>query len=344
MNGKKHIDLRSDTVTQPTDEMRDAMCSAPVGDDVYGEDPTVNALEERAAELVGMEAAIFVPTGTMGNQIAIKVHTLPGSEVILEGRSHIYDYELGMLSDFSGVMPRVVAGENDILSPESVKNAIRPDIYYVSKTGLICLENTVNMAGGRIYPMENIKSISSFAGEKNIPVHLDGARIFNAAVASECSVKDISKYFDSVMFCLSKGLCAPVGSMLAGSREFIAQARAVRKKLGGGMRQAGIIAAAGLVSLNSMTERLFEDHENATLLAEGLSKSEIFTVNPETVQTNIVIAEVSDKYGNSNEVIRVLGEHDILLGAVSEKSVRFVTHNDISKEDVEKVIDVVGKL
>ncbi len=343
MTIERFIDLRSDTVTKPTSLMREAMFRAEVGDDVFGEDPTVGALEKKAAGLTGKEAALFVPTGTMGNQIAIRVHTKPGDEVILESHCHIYDYELGMLADFSGVMPRVLEGEYGFLDPGKVRKAVRPDVYYVSRTGLICLENTVNMAGGRVYPIEIIREISSFVKERSIPMHLDGARIFNAAVASGISAAEISGYFDSVMFCLSKGLCAPVGSMLAGSSDFIDKARVVRKRLGGGMRQAGIIAAAGIAALDTMIGRLDKDHRNARALADGIAGSRFFNINPGSVETNIVICSVKGGF-DSSSVLELLKSKGILGVPVSEEAVRFVTHNDVSAGDISESIQVINNL
>ena len=246
------IDLRSDTVTRPTPEMRRAMAEAEVGDDVYGEDPTVNRLEERAARIFGREAAIFVPTGTMGNQIAIKIHTHHGQEIICEERGHIFNYEMATLSSFSGCLVRPIYGEDGFLSWAEIKKRIAPGIYYKAQTGLVSLENTHNMAGGTVYPQEVADEICDRAHETGLPVHLDGARVFNAATALGRPVAEITRKFDSVMFCLSKGLGAPVGSMLVGGKAFVEKARAYRKALGGGMRQAGVLAAAGLIALEKM--------------------------------------------------------------------------------------------
>src|SRR6267378_2522657 len=249
------IDLRSDTVTRPTPSMRRAMAEAEVGDDVFREDPTVRRLEEAAAERTGKEAALFVPTGTMGNQIAVNVWTRPGQEVILEERSHIFDYEMGTMAVLSGVLPR----------------PIRPPVYYLTQTGLIALENTHNMAGGTIFPLSVAESICSLARTQRIPIHLDGARLFTAAVAVREDAAELARPFDSVMFCLSKGLGAPVGSLVCGPAGFVDEALRVRKRMGGGMRQAGILAAAGLVALEENVERLAEDHDNARHLAEGIA-------------------------------------------------------------------------
>src|SRR4051812_43977809 len=266
------VDLRSDTVTKPTPEMRRAMAEAEVGDDVYGEDPTINKLEKRTAEIFAREAAIFVPTGTMGNQIAIKLHTQPGQEIICEERAHIFNWEMASLASYSGCMVRPVrAGSGDgIITWKDIKAAISPKIYYAAQTGLISLENSHNMAGGRVTPLATTEDICKNAKAAGLPVHLDGARIFNAAVALGKSVAEMTKPVDSVMFCLSKGLGAPVGSLLLGSKKFIEKARIYRKALGGGMRQAGILAAAGLIALEKMPARLHEDHANAKFLAEGV--------------------------------------------------------------------------
>src|SRR5512146_2927196 len=283
------IDLRSDTVTKPTAEMRRAMAEAEVGDDVYGEDPTINHLEARAAEIFGREAAIFVPSGTMGNSIAVKIHTRPGQEVICEERSHVLNYEMAMMAHFSGCLARPIPAEDGILIWAQIQRKISPSIYYYAQTGLVSLENTHNMAGGTVYPQEVADEICDRAHEAGLPVHLDGARVFNAAVALGRPVAEITKKFDSVMFCLSKGLGAPVGSMLVGSRSFIDMARVYRKSLGGGMRQAGILAAAGLIALEKHPARLKQDHDNAKYLAEGLSQIAGIKIDPKKVATNILV-------------------------------------------------------
>src|SRR5512146_1874189 len=268
---KSAIDLRSDTVTRPTPEMRRAMFEAEVGDDVYGEDPTINRLEARAAEIFGREAAIFVPTGSMGNAIAIKIHTHHGQEISCEERGHIFNYEMATLAAFSGCVVRPIYGEDGTLTWAEIKKRIAPGIYYKAQTGLISLENTHNMAGGTVYPQAVADEICDAAHDAGIPVHLDGARIFNAAVALARPVAEITKKFDSLMFCLPKGLGAPVGSLVVGSRAFIEDARRYRKALGGGMRQAGVLAAAGLIALEQGPKRLHLDHDNAKFLAEGLA-------------------------------------------------------------------------
>src|SRR5215510_157087 len=268
---KTAIDLRSDTVTQPTPEMRRAMAEAEVADDVYGEDPTVNRLQERAAQIFEKEAAIFVPTGTMGNQVAIRCHTQHGQEIICEERAHFINLESATVAAFSGCQPRTVYGEDGVITWAQIKKKIAPPAYYRAQTGLIELENTGSLAGGTIFPLDVSDEICDGAHEMGLPVHLDGARIFNAATAMKKSVAELARKFDSAMFCLSKGLCAPVGSMLVGSRAFIEKARVIRKAMGGGMRQAGVLAAAGLIALEKMPARLKQDHENARVLAEGLA-------------------------------------------------------------------------
>src|SRR6201991_1400175 len=283
------IDLRSDTVTRPTPAMREAMASAEVGDDVYSEDPTVNRLEREAAEVFGREASIFVPTGTMGNQIAIRLHTLHGQEVICEARSHVLDWEMAMMASFSGCQARTVAANRGILTWDHIRPAIGAKIYYRAQTGLICLENTHNMAGGTVTPLPVLEEIWSEAGKAGLPVHLDGARVFNAATALGISVAELTRGFDTVMFCLSKGLGAPVGSMLVGSAKAIERARVFRKALGGGMRQAGVLAAAGLIALNEMPKRLAEDHAHARILAKSVANEANVEIDLDAVQTNIVI-------------------------------------------------------
>jgi threonine aldolase len=327
------IDLRSDTVTRPTPAMRRAMAEAEVGDDVYGEDPTINRLEQRAAEIFAREAAIFVPTGTMGNQIAIKIHTRPGQEVICEERGHVYNYEMAMLAHFSGCLARPIYAESGALTWDNIKNRIAPGIYYRAQTGLISLENTHNMAGGTVYPHEVADDICDRAHATGIPVHLDGARIFNAAVASGRSVAEITKKFDSVMFCLSKGLGAPVGSMLVGSRKFIDLARIYRKALGGGMRQAGVLAAAGLIALETGTKRLHEDHANAKFMAEELAKIPGVKLDPAKVQTNIIVFDIGGTGMDSASITRKLGERGVLGAGISPQAMRFVTHTDVSRDD-----------
>jgi threonine aldolase len=335
------VDLRSDTVTRPTPEMRRAMFEAEVGDDVYGEDPTVNKLEQRAAEIFGREAAIFVPTGSMGNQIAIKIHTRPGQEIICEERGHIFNYEMATLASFSGCLVRPIAAEAGILHWEQVKKKVAGPTYYLAQTGLISLENTHNMAGGTVYPTEVAEEICDNAHERGIPVHLDGARVFNAATALGKPVAEVTQNFDSVMFCLSKGLGAPVGSLLVGSRQFIDDARKYRKALGGGMRQAGILAAAGLIALEKMPARLHEDHANAKYLATELAKLPGIKIDFKTVQTNILIVDISGTGLPSSEFTRKLGLSGLLIGSVNDQIVRFVTHMDVDRAACERAVEIV---
>src|SRR5437764_8980733 len=281
------IDLRSDTVTRPTPEMRRAMMEAEVGDDVYGEDPTVNRLEQRAAEIAGKEAALFVPTGTMGNTIAVKLHTEHGQEVICDTRAHVLDYEMSMVAWFSGCVVRALPTDDGVLSWDQVRRAIKPLNPYSAPTGLVTIEHPHNMWGGTLYPMDGIREICDGAHERGLKVHMDGARIFNAAAATGMPVCDIAAPADTVMFCLSKALGAPAGSMLAGPADLIAKGRLYRKRLGGGMRQVGVLAAAGLVALEQTPKRLFDDHCNAKSLAEGLSRIPGIQIDPARVQTNI---------------------------------------------------------
>jgi len=335
------VDLRSDTVTKPTPEMRRAMFEAEVGDDVYGEDPTVNRLEQRAAEIFAREAAIFVPTGSMGNQVAIKIHTRPGQEIICEERGHIYNYEMATLASFSGCLVRPIAADGGALCWDQIRRKIAGKTYYLAQTGLIALENTHNMAGGTVYPTEVAEEICDEAHSAGIPVHLDGARVFNAATALGKPVAEITKKFDSVMFCLSKGLGAPVGSLLVGSRAFIEQARKYRKALGGGMRQAGILAAAGLIALEKMPARLHEDHANARFLASELAKSQGIKVDLASVQTNIVVADVSGTGMSGTEFIRRVGEKGLKIGSGFGDMVRFVTHMDVDRAACERAVEIV---
>ncbi len=328
------IDLRSDTVTRPTAAMRSAMASAEVGDDVYGEDPTVNRLQELAAELFGREAALFVPTGSMGNSIAIRLHTRPGQEVLCESRAHVLDWEMAMMAAYSGCVARTVAAERGILTWAHIRPAIAPKIYYKAQTGLIALENSHNMAGGTVTPLPVLEEIWSGARAAGLPVHLDGARVFNAAAALGLGVAELTRGFDTVMFCLSKGLGAPVGSMLVGSRAAIDEARIFRKALGGGMRQAGVLAAAGIIALTEMPGRLHEDHANARLLAEAVAGAEGVEVDLDAVQTNIVIFTLKD--GGAAEFVAALRTRGVASSAIGTHQVRFVTHFDVSRRDCEQ--------
>ncbi len=335
------IDLRSDTVTKPTPAMREAMFAAEVGDDVYGEDPTVNRLESDAAAIFDREAALFVPTGTMGNQIAIRLHTQHGQEIVCEARAHVLDWEMAMAAAFSGCQLRPVAGERGVLSWERIRQAIGAKIYYRAQTGLICIENTHNMAGGTVTPLARMREICDGAHEAGLPVHLDGARVFNASVALGVGVAELTEGCDTVMFCLSKGLGAPAGSMLVGSREAMEQARNFRKALGGGMRQAGVLAAAGLVALHEMTARLADDHANARLLAEAVAAEPNAEIDLEGVETNIVIFKLR---GDAAGFCQRLREKGVLGSAIGPDAVRFVTHFDVDREACGRAAGIVAGL
>lgn len=338
-----YIDLRSDTVTKPTDEMREAMARAEVGDDVYLEDPTVNRLQEMAAEMLGKEAALFVASGTMGNQICIRVHTQPGQEIIVEERSHIFNYEMGAMAVVSSVMPRPVRGEDGVLDWPTIQSAFRPpSAYYVAQTGLLALENTHNLASGSVTSLGRMREICDQAHAAGLPVHLDGARIFNAATALGCSAAEIAQSFDSVMFCLSKGLSAPVGSIIAGSRSFIDRALAVRRMFGGGMRQVGVIAAAGIVALEKMVTRLKEDHANAQFLAKEIAQISGIDIDPEKVQTNIVAFDTRGTGISVVDFSAKLKERGVLANGIDNNRVlRMVTHKDVSRSEIETALEAV---
>jgi threonine aldolase len=329
------IELRSDTFTKPTSAMRAAMAAAEVGDDVYAEDPTVNLLEARAAETFGREAAIFVPTGTMGNQIAIRLHTHHGQEVVTESRAHVVDWEMAMASAFSGVQLRTIFAERGIVTWSHIEQVLKRADFHRAGSGLITLENSHNMAGGTVTPREVYEEIWARAAELGLPVHLDGARIFNAATALNTTVAELTSGFSSVMFCLSKGLCAPVGSMLVGSRDFIERARTVRKMLGGGMRQAGILAAAGLIALEEMPKRLSEDHANARFLAEAVAELRQVEIDLSTVQTNIVIFTVRG-YADPTPILDKLKKRGVVAGTAADHQIRFVTHKDVDRTACEE--------
>ena len=332
------VDLRSDTVTRPTPEMRRAMAEAEVGDDVYREDPTVIKLERRAAEIFGKEAALFVPSGCMGNLISIKVWTHHGHEVICEERSHVNLYELASMSAIAGCMPRIARAADGILSWKKIETVIRPKIYYDSQTALVCLENTHNMAGGTLYPTSVVDEICDRAHDAGLKVHLDGARIFNAAIALGEGVAQMTRHVDSVMFCLSKGLGAPVGSLIVGSAGFIEMARIYRKMFGGGMRQAGVIAAAGLIALEKSPSRLHEDHANARFLADGIARIRGLSVSLAGVRTNIVIFSCEQSGMTAAELCEKLRPHGIWALDTDRFLVRFVTHCDISRAGIERTL------
>ena len=338
------VDLRSDTITRPTPAMRAAMAAAEVGDDVYGEDPTVNRLQARAAEIFQREAALFVPTGCMGNLLAIMGWTQRSNEVICEQRAHVNLYELASMSAVAGVMPRTVPAPSGILTWELIEPLIREKIYYDSQTALVTLENTHNMHGGTVYPTAVAEDICERAHAAGLRVHLDGARVFNAAVALGKSVAEITRKFDSVMFCLSKGLGAPVGSLLVGSHEFIKQAHIRRKMLGGGMRQAGVLAAAGLIALEESPKRLHLDHENAQHLAKGLADTKGIALNPARVVTNIVIFDVRGTGRTAAEVCDQLAKKNVLCGPTEKYSVRMVTHCDVDRAAIDTALAALAQV
>ena len=337
------IDLRSDTVTKPTPGMRAAMASAEVGDDVFSEDPTVNRLQVRLATLLGKEAALFVPSGTMSNQICIRAQTQPGDEMLCEAACHIYNHEAGGPAVLSGVTSRPIEGSNGILDLSQLQEKIRPENDHMVRTRLISLENTHNRGGGRIYPMAKVEAISGWAHRNNLLMHLDGARLWNAIVATGTVASDWTRHFDSVSICFSKGLGAPIGSALAGSNDFIARSRRVRKLFGGGMRQAGIMAAAALYALDNHIERLAEDHENARLLAQAIADTPGVRLRPAEVETNLVWFEVDPGLGTAKDVASRLREASVLVLVAAPQTVRACTHLDVSKAQVERACEAIRK-
>jgi threonine aldolase len=340
------IDLRSDTVTRPSDKMRAAMAAAEVGDDVFGDDPTVNKLQERAAEAFEKEAALWVPTGCMGNEIAVKVHTDPGQEIITEERGHILNFEVGAAALISGVTIRPVKSHDGSghLTWDEVQPALKLDVpYYQSKTGLICLENTHNFAGGSVMSAAHCFNVCAEAHAVGLPVHMDGARIYNAAVALDTSVAEMTRECDSVMVTLSKGLGAPAGSILLGTRDFIAEARIWRKRLGGGMRQVGILAAAGLIALDDGPAHLTVDHENAKALARGIAEIDGISLDYKSVVTNIVICDISGTGKTSSEIVAALKGRGILAVGFGTQ-IRMVTHLDVSTADIATTIQAMNEV
>lgn len=336
-------DFRSDTVTRPTEAMRRAMAEAEVGDDVLGDDPTVQRLESLAAGIMGKEAALFVPSGTMGNSIAVKTWTKELEEVIVEARSHIYNMESTHLTFISRVTPRPLPSVRGAMDPGDVEKNIRHPSVHLPRTSLVCVENTHNNWSGAVLPLDNLRALREVVDRHGIKLHMDGARIFNASVASGIPVKDYAAPADSVMFCLSKGLAAPVGSLLVGPRDFIEQARRVRKALGGGMRQVGVLAAPGIIALTEMPSRLGEDHRRARRLAEGLAELPGVKLVPEEIETNIVIFGFSHPRMSVPELLSVLARRKVLALATSG-GVRFVTHKDIDDEDVDRAIGVMAEI
>jgi threonine aldolase len=334
------IDLRSDTITRPTAEMRRAMAEAEVGDDVFSEDPTVNQLQERTARLLGFEAGLFVPSGTMGNAVAIRLLTEPGQEVLAEERSHVVRYELAGMAVLSGVMPRTVRADRGQLAAADVRAALSPKAYYKSDLGLVVLENTHNLAGGSVRSPETTGEVAAACREAGLHLHIDGARIWNAAVALGTEPAALVAGADTVMVCFSKGLCAPVGSMILSSRERIERARTIRKQLGGGLRQVGVLAAACLVALQTMRDRLAEDHQNARLLGEALAGCPGTEVAPP--ETNIVVATLGGR--SAPEVVAQLAEAGVRAVAMDQRTLRLVTHHDVSREDCERAAAIVGRV
>jgi len=337
------IDLRSDTVTRPTPAMRRAMFEAEVGDDVYREDPTVNRLEERAAEIAGKPAALFVPTGTMGNTIAIKLLTEHGQEVICDSRAHLLDYELSMVAWFSGCVIRAIDTERGLLSVDEVIRNLRPVSPYSAPTGAVSIEQTHNMAGGTVYPMRTVCEICDAAHERGVRVHMDGARIFNASAALGLPVHEIASRADTVMFCMSKALGAPAGSMLAGPADLMAKGRLYRKRLGGGMRQAGVLAAAGLVALEESPAKLGVDHANARFLAEGLARIPGIQVDPAKVDTNIVVFDISASGLAPADVSTHLRRRGVLMNAINQRCLRAVTHYDVDRAQCAQAVEAVSE-
>ncbi|MEW6304079.1 MAG: low-specificity L-threonine aldolase [Verrucomicrobiota bacterium] len=332
------IDLRSDTITKPTSAMREVMARAEVGDDVFGDDPTVIQLEGRTAEILGKEAAVFVPSGTMANQIAIRTHTEPGDEVLLDGNSHIYFYEGGALCALSGTIPRCLAGERGIFTGADVAAALRPRDVHFAPTRLVCIENTHNRGGGSVWRIEHVADIAGVARANGLKMHLDGARLWNATVATGVSESDYAAHFDSVSVCFSKGLGAPVGSALAGTKEFIARARRFRKQFGGGMRQAGIIAAGALYALEHHRARLAEDHENARCLAAGLARLPGVELNTDEVETNIVRLRVPGQ--SAPDVCKRLHAAGVWMLPTGPDIVRAVTNLMVSRADIDRALTI----
>ena len=338
------IDLRSDTVTRPTLEMRKMMAEAEVGDDVFGEDPTVNQLQKQLAGLLGKPAALFVPSGTMANEISINCHTQPGDEVICEAGAHILNYESGAASMLSSVQLRPLKGTRGVLDPAEVTTAIHPDIYHFPRTALVSLENTHNSAGGTVYPLAALKEIYELTREHNLKLHLDGARLWNASVASGVELREYAACCDSVSVCFSKGLGAPIGSAVAGEADFIKRAVKVRKMFGGGMRQVGILAAAAIYAIKNNINRLQEDHDKARMLASCLTGIETVTIDESAVETNIVVFEVDHPVNSIAEVVRELALHGVLVVPFGGKRLRAVTHADVSFEQIDQATEIFRKM
>jgi threonine aldolase len=335
------IDLRSDTVTRPTPAMRAAMHAAEVGDDVFSEDPTVNRLQERVAGLLGKEAALFVPSGTMSNQICVRAHTQPGDELLCDLRCHIYNSEAGGPAVHSGVTCRTIEGDHGILDMTQLEGKVRPDDQHLVRTRLVCLENTHNSGGGKVYPLEKIQAISDWAHGHGLAVHLDGARLWNAVVASGIPASTWAAPFDSVSVCFSKGLGAPVGSALAGSRAFVARGRRLRKLFGGGMRQVGVLAAAAVYALDHHVERLAEDHKNARVIAAAIADTPGLRLDPPEVETNLVWFHVDPELGTAKELAAAFRARGVLIHTGGGQTMRACTHLDVSAEQAARAAEVI---
>ncbi len=337
------IDLRSDTITQPTPEMREAMYSAELGDDVYGEDPTVNRLEAVAAQVLGKEAGLFTASGTMGNLIAIMTHTNPGDEIFLDAGAHIYYYEVGGLSRVAGLVPHLIEGDRGLIRRHQLEQAVRPDNIHFPEPKLLCMENTHNRAGGRVLPHDEVLATTELAKQLGLRLHLDGARLFNAVAASSQAPAVLAAPFDSIMICLSKGLAAPMGSVLVGSTKFIAKARKIRKMLGGGMRQAGVAAAAGLWALEHMTDRLADDHERARSLGSGLTAIPGLSLL-QPVETNMLYIQITVPGWNAEKLVAAWEERGVRSNAVAGDAIRLVTHWEIDDAQIQSVVAITKEI
>jgi threonine aldolase len=338
------IDLRSDTVTRPTPAMRAAMAEAAVGDDVFGEDPTVRKLEEKIADILGMEAALFVPSGTMGNQLGVRVHCQPGDEFLCDADCHILNNEQAAYAQLFGLAARPIAADDHVITVAHVEDKIRPDDVHYTRTRLLCLENTHNRGGGRLLPYGEVERLCRWAAERGLARHLDGARLFNAVVASGVSARDWAKNFDTVSVCFSKGLGAPIGSALCGPKELITRAHRLRKALGGGWRQAGILAAAAIYALDHHVERLAEDHAKAGILAEAVRQCDGLQLDPPQVDTNIVIFRVDERLGTAADFCQRLANHGVRMFAIARQKIRAVTHLDVSAREVQTAAERLMEL
>jgi threonine aldolase len=338
------IDLRSDTVTRPTPAMRQAIAEAEVGDDVIDVDPTIERLQARTAEILGKEAAIFMPSGSMTNQIAIRVHCQPGDEFLCEEQCHVYNYEQAAFAQLSGLVARTIPGKYGVLHLDQLRGMIRPEGDHLVRTRLVCLENTHNRGGGTVWPYQQLVDICQWARDNQLKTHLDGARLFNAEAASGIAAIEWSQHFDSVSICFSKGLGAPVGSALAGSKPFIQAARRARKLFGGGMRQAGVLAAAALYALEHHRERLVEDHQNAQKLADAVARCNALTCDPARIDSNIVIVQVDPRRGTAKQLVEQLREHGVLAMPFGPQSIRMVTHLDLSSSQIDRACEVIERI